>query len=124
MAFDRKSERELTDTEKLVIARIADMLPDGECRLKLLADTANATATTESLVAGSARIIFHIAGYQRPTYAGQHSFGVEGKLSDKDGAELYVDLYADPNDHLLELEIIRRDQGRIPGPNWSSWVLY
>jgi hypothetical protein len=92
MAFDRKSERELTDTEKLVIARIADMLPDGECRLKLLADMANATATTESLVAGSARIIFRIAGYQRPTYSGQHSFGVEGKLSDKDGAELYVDL--------------------------------
>lgn len=115
--------RELTDTEKLLISRIAAMLPDEARRQQLLMDMANATAEVME-TKGATRIIFHIKGYERPPYRGQHSFGVEGKLFDKDDMPLMLNLYADENDRLLELELIRQGPGSIKGPIWDALVLY
>jgi len=115
------TKQALTGDEKLVISRIAEMLP-GNKRLQLMADMENAIA--EARDDDGSRVVFQIIGYQRPPYKGQHSFGIAGKLSDKDGTELWLDLYADENDRLLELEIIRPGPGRILGPDWSSLVLF
>ena len=73
---------------------------------------------------GALRIVFCINGYDRPPYRGQHSFGVEGKVNDSDGQLLMIDLFADQNDRLLELEIVRYADGPIKGPDWASLVLY
>jgi len=117
------TKRDLTDTEKLLISRIAAMLSDDARRQTLLDDMASATAEVFA-TEGALRIVFHISGYERPPYRGQHSFGVEGKLNDIDGELLITDLFADENDRLLELEIIRYADGPIKGPDWQSLTLY
>jgi hypothetical protein len=45
-------------------------------------------------------------------------------MRDRDGAELAVDLYADPNNRLLELEIVRYEQGDLIDPDWTTLELY
>jgi len=55
---------------------------------------------------------FNIRGYSRPVYRGQHGYPVEGVMSDVDGAKINVYLYADENNKLLELELIRGEDGR------------
>jgi uncharacterized protein DUF6984 len=117
----RITMRGLTDAERRVISLIAERLPSDTRRQQLLADMANAMAEDEN-VDGS-RIVFHINGYQRPPYKGQHSFGVAGTLTDDDGAEIALDLYADHNDRLLDLELIRAGTGAIKRPDWNSLTL-
>lgn len=114
--------RELTDAEKRVISVIAERLPSGPRREQLLADMTNAVAEDEN--AEGSRIVFHIRGYQRPPYRGQHSFGVAGALDDSDGVKIALDLYADHNDRLLDLELVRVGSGPIKGPDWNSLVLF
>lgn len=70
------------------------------------------------------RVVFFISGYHRPPYRGQHSFGVAGNLNDKDGMTIWLDLYADENDRLLELELIRQGSGKILDPVWTSLELF
>ncbi len=113
-------KRELTQSERTVITRVAERLPVYK-REQLLDDLAHASA--EAVTPDGSRVIFHIRGYERPPYRGQHSFGVQGELVDCDGQKLSLDLYADENDHLLELEVIRW-QGALMNPDWSSLKLY
>lgn len=112
-------ERMLSPAEISVITKIANMLSDNR-RAQLLKDMANAKAQVDS----SQRTIFHIAGYERPPYAGQYSFGVEGRLFDRDGVQLCLDLYADQNDRLLELELLRIEDGDVLAPKWETLELY
>jgi hypothetical protein len=114
--------RPLTDIEKSVISQIAARLPEGPRRQQLMADMENATA--EPATEDGSRIVFHIRGYQRPKYEGQHSFGVEGKVRDQDGTQISIDLYADQNDRLLELEVLREAPGNIISPDWASIFFY
>ena len=68
--------------------------------------------------------MFDLSGYLRPPYRGQHSYPSEGKMRDRDGAEVTVVLYADENDRLLELEFIRWGDGDLIGPDLSTIELY
>ncbi len=77
-----------------------------------------------TVVADGARVIFEIAGYQRPPYRGQHPFGVEGKMLDSDNTELSVLLYADENGRLLELEFIRWDSNDPLSPQWGTLKVF
>lgn len=115
--------RTLTNAEKHLILLVAERLADENRRKQLLADMANATAH-ERNTDGASLIIFHITGYQRPSYRGKHSFGVGGRMADRDEAPIDIDLYADENDRLLELELIRQGSGPIIVPDWSSLVLF
>jgi hypothetical protein len=113
--------RPLSDAETRVIKQVAEKLtPDR--RQQLLTDMAHASAieATED----GARVQFEIPGYQRPPYRGQHSFGVSGELLDEDGTKLSFDLFADENDRLLELELIRWGDGGLMGPKWETLQLY
>lgn len=114
-------KRALTDVETMVIRRVAERLPHGK-RFQLLDDLARARA--EPATPDGTRVVFDISGYERPPYRGQHSFGVEGELLDKDGARLSVDLFADENGRLLELEVIRWGGGNLIDPDWSTLKLY
>lgn len=67
---------------------------------------------------------FEISGYERPLYKGQHSFGTEGRVSDVDGADVWMTLYADGNDRLLELEFIRWDGKEIQELQWETLTLF
>jgi hypothetical protein len=109
--------RVLSPAEKNVIRAVAVRLPDGE-RKQLLEDMERATAEAQT-VDGS-RIIFQIAGYDRPPYRGQHPFPVEGYVQDQDGAEIDVLLHADENGRLFELELVRFAEGGVIGPVWNT----
>lgn len=109
--------RNLTSDEKHVIREIALRLPKDE-RDKLLADMER--ATVERMSGDASQIVFEISGYDRPAYRGQHPFPAEGKVQDRDGSELSVLLHADENGRLLELELVRFDEGAVIEPNWGT----
>jgi hypothetical protein len=69
-------------------------------------------------------IIYDLRDYQRPPYAGQSPYRVEGRMLDRDGTELTVALYADRDGHLLELEFIRWGEGPLIEPDWFTLELY
>ena len=114
-------KRSISESEVKVIQRVAERL-EPDRRRQLLDDLARATAipATED----GSRVQFEIQGYERPPYRGQRSFGVSGELLDRDGTKLSFDLFADENDRLLELELIRWGDGDLLEPNWASMQLY
>jgi hypothetical protein len=113
--------RNLSENEKNLITRFSEKL-DGTQRKQLLSDLDTAVVKLDA--EDGSRVMFDIANYHRPAYAGQHLFNAEGRILDRNGAELSVLLYADENGHLLELEFIRWDSSRILGPRWSSLKVF
>ena len=113
--------RPISSQERFLITRFAEKL-DSATRKQLLLDLESASA--EIVVEDGSRIIFNIAGYHRPPYRGQRSFGVEGKMLDKDTTELSLCLYADENGRLLELEFIRWDSNKIISPRWDTLQIF
>ena len=113
--------RNLTDDEKHLIARIAARL-GGDEGAQLLRDLEQATVA--SAADDGSRITFEIAGHARPAYLGQHPYGVEGKLLDRDGEEMSVLLHADESGRLLELEFVRWGEGEQTRPDWDTLTLY
>lgn len=114
------TRRPPTEIEKDVIRQVAERLAL-EVRRQLLDDLGRSEVEEET--PDGSRRIFHIAGYSRPS-GGQHSFGVEGQLVDKDGTQLTFDLYADPNGRLSEFELVRWGEGYLVDPDWSMLKLY
>jgi hypothetical protein len=112
--------RPLSSHERELIERIARQLGGSEGD-QLLADLRNARALPAT--ADDSRILFEISGYDRPAYRGQHPYRVEGRMLDRDGAEVTVLLHADANDRLLELELIRWAVGSLISPDWESLKL-
>ena len=112
--------RLLTRLERELIGQFADRV-DNEQREQLLQDASRAMAET---VADDGSIIrFHIAGYERPPYRGQHPLPVEGTVQDADGASVLVLLHQDENDRLYELELVRNDGGDLIDPKWETLTL-
>lgn len=99
------------------IRRLAPLEASG-----LTADLERAVVADDAVT--GARVVFAIAGYERPSYKGQHSYPVEIRLSDADGAGLTAVLYADENNRLYELEIIRWGEGSPLAPDASSARFY
>lgn len=81
-------------------------------------------ARVVSVVSDRSLVKFILNGYERPVYEGQHSYPVEIRLFDEDGSELTAILYADSNDRLLELEVIRWDGGELISPKVESIEYY
>lgn len=109
--------RALTEQDLNLITLVAKRI-GGSDGAQLLADSMIATARSPD--GDRSRILFDIPGYIRPTYKGQHSYGVEGRMFDSDGVELSVLLHADENGRLLELEFVRWGEGDVIGPDWST----
>jgi hypothetical protein len=117
-------KRELSSNEKLLLVRMAEFLPDNAVRQQLLADIETADILSESAVQGACSLIFRIAGYSRPSYEGQRTYPVEGRIADKDGAQMHVFLYCDQNSRLYELEMLRLDEREILQPDLNTLDLY
>jgi hypothetical protein len=115
------TKRPLRDAEKTIIRRFAEMLPV-EHQRQLLSDMENATA--ESLVDDDSLVAFYLYGYQRPAQKGLRQYAVEGRVADRAGNQLTVCLYADGNDRLCELEVIRWDTTAKIDADWSKLELY
>lgn len=109
-----------TEIEKEVVRRVAERLAP-EVRRQLLDDLSQSEVEEET--PDGSRRVFHISGYSRPS-GGQHSFGVEGQLIDKDGTQLSFDLYADLNGRLFEFELVRWGEGSLIDPDWSALKLH
>lgn len=113
--------RPSSSVERNLINRFAEKLPGGS-RAQLESDLTK--ATVESVTDDGSRVVFEISGYPRPPYKGQHSFEVEGRVVDADGADITVSLYADENGRLYELELLRWNPGEIIDPGWKTLTLY
>ena len=114
-------KRNPDDAEIAAIRRIALRLSPEQGQ-QLLEDLARSRAETVS--PDGSRVTFEIAGYERPPYRGQRSFGVEGELVDRDGTPLSLDLFGDENGRLLELELVRWGEGDLLGPEWTTLKLF
>lgn len=117
-------KRELKDSERLLLVRMAEFLPDNPVRRQLLADIEAADILSESMVQGACSLIFRIAGYSRPAYEGQRAFPVEGTIGDQDGTRIHVFLYCDQHGRLYELELLRPDERKILQPDLNTLDLY
>jgi hypothetical protein len=113
--------RSLSTVERTIVEQMANKMPEA-LRATVLADLARADVANE--LADGTRISFALSNYERPVYRGQHSYGVEGRISDVDGVEISVILYADENDHLLELEFVRWDDKGVQAPNLQTLRLF
>ncbi|CAB3768957.1 hypothetical protein LMG29542_05990 [Paraburkholderia humisilvae] len=80
-------------------------------------------ARAEEMLDDASLIRFHLFGYERGDYHGQHTYPVEGQLNDCDGTPVHVLLYADPADRLYELEFLRWGDGPLQAPDWASLKL-
>lgn len=72
---------------------------------------------------GGESLVFAIDGYCRPPYVGQHPYPTEGSVIDEDGEKLSVVLYADQQDRLLEMELIRWSGDARCSPRWDTFEL-
>lgn len=113
--------RSLSTVERTIIEQMAEKMP-AHLRSMLLSDLEVASVVDE--MTDAAKISFAIPNYQRPIYRGQHSYGVEGRILDEDGVEISVILYADENNHLLELEFIRWGEGGVKALKLETLKLY
>lgn len=113
--------RKISHFENLLIEGVAKRLPPNSSS-KLRGDLRSALA--DDSFSDSGRIYFVIEGYCRPDYSGQHQYPVEIRFKDMDGADMTAILYADANDRLLELELIRWDGGRFTSPDIGSVSFY
>jgi hypothetical protein len=113
--------RQLTTEERALIKQFADLLKP-QAQRKLLDDLKNAVVFASE--SNGSRITFEIANYVRPQYRGQHLFDAEGTMSDQDGTELSVLLYADENGRLFELEFIRWDSSNVLAPRWETLAIH
>ena len=102
--------RKLSTEEEQVVRQRANGLTDAE-RQQILTDLSD--CTVEPATQDGARLQFTISGYQRPQYHGQHSYSVGGTLEDADGTAVGVNLYADENHRILELELVRWGEGPL-----------
>lgn len=109
--------RLLTTNEQALVNALVEALPMDQ-RSRVRADIERSQVNDVS--GDGSRLLFTIEGYERPAGVGQHTYPVEGTMVDSDGAQLHVMLYADANDRLIELEIIRWDQGRLIQPELES----
>jgi hypothetical protein len=111
--------RALTEVEKKVVEQFANHVEE-RSRQQLMRELEHSTVEDET--PDSSRIRFIIAGYTRPPYQGQHPFGVEGRMLDRDDVELSVVLYADENERLFELEFIRWGDGALLEPKLDTFL--
>lgn len=111
-------KRRLTDHEYSALIELSKRL--GSDQQKQLLDDLKKCTVEEATKDGS-RLLFSIDGYDRPPYKGQHAYPVEGTVTDSDGAELSVSLYADENNRVLELELLKWGDALIQKPNWDTF---
>jgi len=113
MVIRMKKIHLLNDLENRIFEVIAEDLPPLE-KSQLTYDLQHLT-TVRRASAGEV-INFEIEGYDRPPYKGQNPYSMEGSMLDEDGAELCIIPFKDQNGRLLELEIIRWEDGDMINP--------
>lgn len=109
--------KNISDTERHLIAYVASMLPPDE-REDLMRDLDISHVARRSEDMQLVR--FEIDGYTRPDYIGQRPYSAEAILKDVDDAELLLIIFKDQNQRLLELEIVRFDGGALQRPVLST----
>jgi len=118
--------RKLSDLEYRAMLLIASSVKDLAQREQLVSDLKKSAVEEHS---NGEILAFHIQGYSRPEYTGQHEFQsvdgfpLEGKVADADGNEVAVWLFADTNNRILEIEL-NNYTGDIPFPvSWDKFKL-
>ena len=112
--------RPLTESEKMVVSRMAETLPEAQ-RSQITDDLAHATA--EHLNEDGSLIRFEIEGYQRLARTGR-TVSVDAMATDRDGAHLNVILFTDGSGRLYELEIVRFESGNVVALDWTTLRFY
>lgn len=112
--------RKLSEAEHRALIKMANQLPDVEMEM-LVSDLKRCRVIADTK--DGSRFLFLIDGYPRPAYLGQHAYPTEGVVKDVDGADLTVCIYADHQDRLLELELIKWTEQPIREPNWDTFAI-
>lgn len=110
--------RSLRDGELKALCMLAERLNSDE-RARLVADLDG--ASVEEVTGDGSRLLFYLRHYERPPYQGQHAYTVGGLIKDSDGDEVSVVIYADTNNRLLELELIKWGKKPLVQPDWSTF---
>ncbi len=110
--------RNLFDVEKKAIVAMSQSLKP-ILRQRLLADLEG--AQVEAVTKDGSRLLFHIVGYEREKYQGQHAYPCGGTVRDSDQEDISVAIYADHNDRLLEFELVKLTDTPITSPEWESF---
>jgi hypothetical protein len=113
--------RNLSDLERDILSAFSGKL-EGDLKIQFLDDLRN--LIVKSGKSGDSRVVFEIKGYKRPPYKGQHAFPVEGKMLDKDGVEIMVAVYADENERILELELVKWSTDELIEPQFKTLLIY
>lgn len=101
-------KRKLSELEYRAMLLMANSVKDLAQREQLISDLKS--SAVEDRVNGEI-LAFHIQGYSRSEYTGQHEFQsldgfpIEGKVADAYGNEVAVWLFADTNNRILEVEL-------------------
>jgi hypothetical protein len=109
--------RSLSVQELAALRRLVHELP-AEDRSRAMVDLES--SEVKSMAEDDSRLQFQIAGYVRPSYRGQHAYPVEAVVTDEDGAQVTVCLYADHQDRLLELELIKWGDTPLKRVRWET----
>jgi len=117
--------RTLTDSERNAILALAAEFKSDVERNQLLADLDH--CTVEEKVPDGSLLVFNIPGYSRPPghkqglYRAKDGFRAEGSVKDADGAEMDVLLFADQNNRVYELEIVKHLPDSVGKADWSTF---
>jgi hypothetical protein len=105
--------RNLTEIEQCIIQRLCTWFSPQE-QEDVVRDLDGVQVTEER--GNPVLLSFYLRNYRRPKYKGQRPYSAEATLKAADGGEIYVILYKDQNDRLLELEFIRPDGKALDVP--------
>jgi len=117
--------RALTDSERHAILALAAEFKSDVERNQLLADLDH--CAVEEKVPDGSLLVFNISGYSRPPghkqslYRARDGFPAEGSVKDADGAEMDVLLFADQNNRVYELEIVKHLPSSVVKADWSTF---
>ena len=114
----KQAMRRLTSIEIAALAALVKKLPES-LRWQVLEDL-RACTVQEAQPEGTRLTIF-IPGYDRPQYSGQHAVGGGGVLSDSDGESVDVTLFADENDRILKIELLKWAPAPLHSANWNTF---
>lgn len=114
-------KRPASPTETFLVTRLADHLPEAQ-RRQIISDLA--ASVVQPLNSSETIVEFLIAGYQRPENRGLEAYRIEGRTLDQDSSEVFVNLFADANGRLFQLEILRVLPGPLVAPNWDALQYY
>jgi hypothetical protein len=119
--------RPLSELEKEALSALAKAVGEDDERDQLIYDLDH--CLVEEATPDGSRVIFYIAGYERPpcrgqgAFRGKDQFPVEGTIKDADGADVDMAIFSDQNNRLLTVELVKHSGSPTAAREWCTFRL-